>query len=141
MPNTPDVTKEYVVDMLRDYKRLIALKNELEYQYDGVLNAQVLSDMPKGSGLSDPIQSALNKIEAEKKQLELDIKRINDWVEYLNEEEKFAITQLYFEERYFGQITNKWATLGKEYYSTEYWKRKVKKAVNKIMNIKKAPVI
>lgn len=127
-----EITKEYVINALRDYKRLIVLKNELEYKYDGVLNAQVLTDMPKGTGLSDPIQTALNKIAAEKKQLELDIKRINDWVNYLNEEESFVIKQIYFEQRFISHVINRWVNAGNEYHGSAYWKKKHRESLKKI---------
>lgn len=129
--------KPAVVAILKEHKRIIALRSELEYKYDGVLGAQVLTDMPRGTGTSDPIQTALNKIEAEIKQLDLEIKRVNNWLRYLTEEEQFYIEQCYFEQRYVNHIINKWQTKQGYYLGRSYWKKTHRVALKKICELTK----
>ena len=93
--------KKYVVELLKDYKRLILHRKTLQREFDGHLKASEITDMPHGTDISDPIQQALNKKEHEIKEIEKEIKTVNDWLEYLNDVERFVIEQYYFEELYF----------------------------------------
>jgi hypothetical protein len=127
--------REEIVETLKSYKRLIAIRDSLINNYDGVLQAQVLSDMPKGNSTHSQVESASNKLESEIKELEKEITRVSIWLNSLNEEERFIIEQIYIEERFINMASNKWCSMGREYHSITYWKDRKRQAINKIVDI------
>ena len=125
--------KKYVIELIKDYKRIVLHHKTLEREYDGYLNAQEITDMPKGSGISDPIQQVINKIEIEKKELEQEIKTVNDWLEFLTDIERFVVEQSLIAEKYYYEITEIWHSKCGEHRARGFWKRKLDRAVMKIV--------
>ena len=129
------MTRDEVISTLKNYKRLIAIRDSLLNDYEGVIQAQKLTDMPRGNGVHSQVESAANKLNYEIKELEREITRVSIWLEYLNEEERFIIEQIYIEERFISLASNKWCNLGKEYHGNSYWKNKHRLAIKKIINL------
>ena len=129
------MTKEEVIETLRNYKRVIAIRNSLLNNYEGVLQAQQITDMPRTNGVHSQVESAGNKLQHEIRELEREITKVSIWLDYLTEEERFIIEQTYIEERYINMASNKWCSMGKEYHSQTYWKDKKRQAINKIVDI------
>ena len=129
------MTKEEVIETLRNYKRVIAIRNSLLNNYEGVLQAQQITDMPRQSGVHSQVESAGNKLQHEIRELEREITKVSIWLDYLNEEERFIVEQIYIEERFINLASNKWCSMGREYHSNWYWKKKKKEAINKIIEI------
>jgi len=129
------MTRDEVIETLKNYKRVIAIRDSLINNYDGVIQAQVLSDMPKGNGVSSKIESSNNKLKNEIRELEKEITRVSIWMLSLNEEEKFIVEQTCIEERFINMASNKWCSMGNEYHSTSYWKDRKRQAINKIVDI------
>ena len=130
------MTKESVINTLKEYKRLVAIHEGLLNDYDGVLQAQVLSDLPKGNGVRSQTEIASEKIKYEIRELEREIKRVSIWLNYLNDEERFVIEQIYFEERFINHIINKWCNAGREYHGSTYWKNKHREALKKLTHLR-----
>ena len=130
------MTKDEVIETLKGYKRLIAIHESLLNDYEGVLQAQVITDMPRANGVHSQTESAMLKLDREMKEIKKDIKRVNIWLNYLNEEERFVVEQIYFEERFINHIINKWCNMGKEYHGSTYWKNKHREAIRKITQLK-----
>ena len=130
------MNREEVISTLKDYKRMVAIHEGLLNDYDGILQAQVLSDMPKGNGIHSQTETAMLKLEYEIKELKKEIKRVQIWLNYLNEEERFVVEQIYFEDRFINHIINKWCNMGKEYHGSTYWKNKNREAIRKITQLR-----
>ena len=130
------MTKDEIISTLKDYKRLIAIHESLLNDYEGVLHAQVLTDMPRAHGVHSATESAMNKLGHEVNEIKKEIKRVQIWLNYLNEEERFVIEHIYFEERFINHIINKWCNLGKEYHGSTYWKNKHRDAIRKITHLR-----
>ncbi len=129
------MTRDEVINTLRDYKRLIAIHESLINDYEGVLQAQTISDMPTGNSLSNPTEKAILKLDRGLEELKREIRRVQIWLNYLSEEERFIVEQIYIEERFINIASNKWCSMGREYHSNWYWKSKKKDAINKIIEI------
>jgi exo-beta-1,3-glucanase (GH17 family) len=129
------MTREQIVETLKNYKRVVAIYESLQNEYEGVIQAQVISDMPKAHGVHSQVESAYTKLEYELKELQKEIKRVQIWLNYLTEEERFIVEQIYIEERYYAIAGNKWCGMGREYHSESYWKRKKKDGIRKIYGI------
>lgn len=129
------MTRDEVINTLKQYKRLIAIRDSLLNNYEGVLQAQKLTDMPRGSGTSNQVESKINQFQCEIKEIEREITRVSIWLNSLNEEERFIIEQIYIEERFVNMASNKWCSMGKEYHSRSYWNDRKRQAINKIVDI------
>lgn len=130
------MSRDEVIQTLKSHKKIIALYESLLNEYDGFLNAQQISDMPKGSSVSSPIENATHKLNAELKELNKEIRKVNIWLKYLTQEERFVIEQLYFEQRFINQIINRWTSQGYEYHGFTYWKTKHREAIKKITDLR-----
>lgn len=114
-------TKEYVIDILKSYKKLIALKNELIYDFDGYISALRIDGMPKATEKSDPIQTAIRKQRAEIRDVKREIKRIENWMEYLDDRERHYLTEVYINNRFRLHAQNSWTSKHNEYISRRSW--------------------
>lgn len=130
------MTRDDVIRTLKSHKKIVAIYESLLNEFDGHIGSQTLSDMPKGSGISSPIDQARNKLERELKELYKEIKRVNIWLNYLTVEERYVIEQLYFEQRYINHIINRWTNQGNEYHGFTYWKTKHREAIKKITDLR-----
>ena len=130
------MTRDEVISTLKNYKRLIAIHESLLNDYDCCLQAQVLTDMPRANGVHSATESAMTKLNYELKELKKEITRVGIWLNYLNEEERFVIEQIYFEDRFINHIINKWCNMGKEYHGSTYWKNKHREAIRKITQLR-----
>lgn len=138
--------RQYIIDTLRDYKRLIALKNELECDFDGYLTAVRIDGMPKGSGVSEPIETVIKRKRLEIKEVNRQIKRVNGWLAYLDDRERHYLTEIYIHNRFKTQAQNKWYTDTKEYIGRKTWLNTHTSGINKIRKLmldmdKKKPLI
>lgn len=129
------MTREEVINTLKEYKRLIAIRDSLINNYDGILQAQKLTDMPRSNGVHSQVESVSNKFKIEIKEIEKEITRVSIWLNSLNEEERFIVEQTCIEERFINMASNKWCSMGNEYRSTGYWKNRKREAINKIVDI------
>lgn len=129
------MTRNEVINTLKEYKRMVAIRDSMLNNYDVVLQAQKLTDMPRGSGVSNQVESKINQYQAEIKEIEREITRVSIWLNSLNEEERFIIEQIYIEERFINIASNKWCSMGKEYHSRSYWNDRKRQAINKIVDI------
>jgi hypothetical protein len=129
------MTRDEVINTLKEYKRLIAIRDSLLNNYEGVLQAQKLTDMPRSNGVHSQVESVANKFQVEIREIEKEIIRVSIWLNSLNEEERFIVEQTCIEERFINMASNKWCSMGNEYHSTTYWKDRKRQAINKIVDI------
>ena len=129
-----------IIAQLEEYKANVArrdiLKNDMDD--DPFIKAMVLSDMPSAHGevFSKTEAAAISDqpsvIELEIRSLSKEIKRVDIWLNFLLEEEKFAVINFYMEKKTYRQIIRKWDTLHGVDFSKFYWRGKKISGIKKI---------
>lgn len=125
----------YIIGELKAYKRNKAIYQTILLQAPSI-QAQVLSDIPRSVtnkfSSSTENQALFNQDHA---QLEKEIKQVEIWLGYLQEEERFVIEQFFMENRSYATISHRWSQKGYPIFSGKFWKRKSKIALSKIASI------
>ena len=127
--------RQYVIDTLRDYKKLKALKKELQLDFSGYLSGIRLDGMPRGTEISQPIETAIKKRKAEIRQVNIEIQRVKNWLGYLDDKEEFYLTELYIDNKYKAQAQSNWTIKTGEYLSRRSWWTVHKNAIDKIKDL------
>jgi hypothetical protein len=134
---------QVIISLLKLHKKNIALYQSLLNNFDDEVSikAQSLTNMPKGSsGFNSVVENHVVKNkklqnDTELKDLYKQIKKVNIWLDYLTDEQKFVVEQIYFEERTYSIISHRWGSRGNPIYSSGYWKTKRREAIKKISEL------
>lgn len=127
---------EFIVKELKEYK-LNKATYELILNENGIaITAQTLSEVPRSvtnkfSSMTE--NQAFNNKDAS--ELFKDFKRVDIWLNTLDDEERFAVENFYIKNRGYNIISHLWSKETGVIYTNKYWKRKNKKALCKICNM------
>lgn len=107
------------------------------------LSAQVLSDMPKRSGISSPVENAIEKSEYDLMILKKEIAKLS-WeiaqaeqliaCKLLSDDEMFCLKERFIERRTWKQVLIKYEDLNNYAPSVKILKQHVRRAVKKLQN-------
>ena len=123
---------EFIINELKAYKMNKSILENIHNECCLGISAQKLSDMPRSvtnkfSSITEN-QAFNNKAFME---LNQDIRRVEIWLYYLNDEERHVIEGLYIHNRSYNTLSNSW----KIYYSRDSWSKKKNIALNKIKDL------
>lgn len=128
--------EEVVIQELTEYK-LNKATYELMQNDSGIsISAQVIPEVPRSvtnKFTSATENQAFNRKDSD--ELERDIKRVDIWLTYLEDEEEFAIRNFYIHNKSYNTISFRWHRQGGLIYSSIFWKRKRKEALHKIIDL------
>lgn len=132
------MTKElinFVIDELKNYKLNKAIFNSIILENNIEISAITISDIyysktNKFNSITENL-ALNNKLE----QLEREIKRVENWLNILNEKELFIIKNFYIENKSYNIISHNWLIHYKYYYSIQSLKKLRKNSLFKICNV------
>jgi hypothetical protein len=126
---------EFIADEIKNYKRYKAVLETIQNEIPGI-QAAVITDMPRAITnkfhSSTESQALFNRDESELKQ---NIKRIEIWLGYLNDEERHVTEEFYIHNRSYAVISHRWSKENNAIYSSAFWKYKRKQALRKICDL------
>lgn len=121
--------KNTVIDMLTNYTRYKELLSQIQTDFT-CISAYTYSDVPPS--ITNKFHSVVENIalwRSEEAQLEKIIHTIDSWTRYLQNESRFVITEFYFRNRTYPQITSAWEKQEGILHHETYWARCRKKAI------------
>lgn len=134
------LTQDDIIALLQDYKRLVAIKNDVECDWELIKTTNPDAVASSGSGSSDHIGGLLAKREKELKQVALLIKRIDGWLEYLPTRESFYLRERYIDGRTKMMIRERYYQRTKVWYSPITWAKIRKTALEKLTRLSKREI-
>lgn len=131
--------RDDIIAILQDYKRLVATKKELECDYEliKVSNPDVAIC---ASGKSDGISAAIQQRETEIKHVDILIKRVDNWLDYLTTREAYVLREKYINGRTREAYRQSYYLKTKYFYSFLTWDKIRKKALDKLINLSKKQI-
>jgi ArpU family phage transcriptional regulator len=134
MNNTSKII-EFVEKELAGYRKNKSIYESIKNENNISLSASMISDIPKTitnkfSSMTEN-QAIINRLG----DLEKEIRRVDIWINSLQDEEKFVVTNIYLEGKSYHVLANKWNLSGNPYFSVSYWKKKRKYAIKYICEI------
>lgn len=126
---------DYIICELKAYKRNNAIYQSIVNDCVG-LSACVISDIPRtvtNKFSSTTENNALYNKDAVS--LEREIKRIDIWLNCLDDEERFVVENIYINNRSYNTVIGRWHKEHNIIYSERRWKNKRRSAIKKIYEI------
>jgi hypothetical protein len=130
------MTKDKVIEILKDHKRIIAIRDTMQNDYDSTLRASTVANQIKTSKVSD-LSDLMLKLNKELEELEKEIRKVQIWLEYLTIEERFYVENYFVQGVSVTSIITKWCNLGNRYRSEFFWKKRKQAALEKIIALEK----
>lgn len=130
------MTKDKVIERLKAHKGNIAIHETLINDYSATLKASSLDSKVQTSNVSD-LGDVVEKINKELEDLEKEIKRVQIWLNYLTEEERFYIDCYYIQSISTTSIITRWCNAGNSFRSEFFWKKRKYAALEKIIALEK----
>lgn len=130
------MTKDKVIELLRDHKRIIAIAESIRNEYAETLKASSVVNQIKTSKVSD-LSDLIIKLNTELEELEKEIRKVQIWMNYLTVEEQFYIEHFYIQSVSIASIITKWCNQGNSYRSEMFWRKRKAKALDKIIALEK----
>jgi hypothetical protein len=131
-----NMTKDKVIALLKDHKRIIAIRETMLNDYDSTLKASSVANQSKTSKVSD-LSDMILKLNKELEELDKEIRKVQIWLEYLTIEERFYVENYYIQSISMTSIITKWCNEGNRYRSEFFWKNRRQQALEKIISLEK----
>lgn len=130
------MTKDKVIELLKDHKRIIAIAETIRNDHAETLKASSVANQIKTSKVTD-LSDLIIKLNKELDELEKEIRKVQIWLEYLTVEERFYVENYYIQSTSMTSIITKWCNQGNRYRSEFFWKNRKKAALEKIIALEK----
>lgn len=130
------MTKDKVIELLKDHKRIIAIRDTMQNDYDSTLKASTVANQTKSTKVSD-LSDIMIRLNKDLDELEKEIRRVQIWLDYLTIEERFYVENYYIKSISMTSIITRWCNEGNRYRSEFFWRKRKNDAIEKIIALEK----